>query len=98
MPLLAGGLHLRDTRAEYDQVKAQLTQLKRENAQLSHTYHTRYDLADIQTQAEAQGMIPEEEADSFTVFFSIPEPPKEKQSGTISSGFCPGCSRIPRIM
>lgn len=23
-------------------------------------------------------MIPEEEADSFTVFFSIPEPPKEK--------------------
>ena len=76
--LTAGGLHLRDTRAEYDQVKAQLTQLKRENAQLSHTYHTRYDLADIQTQAEAQGMIPEEEADSFTVFFSIPEPPKEK--------------------
>ena len=76
--LVAGSLHLMDTRTEYDQMKAQLSELKRENAQLSHTYHTRYDLADIQEQAEDQGMIPKEEADGFTVFFSIPEPPKER--------------------
>lgn len=76
--LVAGGLHLMDTRTEYDQMKTQLSELKRENAQLSHTYHTRYDLKDIQTQAEDQGMIPKEEADGFTVFFSIPEPPKER--------------------
>ena len=76
--LVAGSLHLMDTRTEYDQMKTQLSELKRENAQLSHTYHTRYDLKDIQTQAEDQGMIPKEEADGFTVFFSIPEPPKER--------------------
>ena len=75
--LISGAFHLRDTRAAYDQIKTQLTDLKRENAQLYHTYHTSYDLEDIRVQAEKIGMVDGEEAERFTVFFSVPQ--EEKQ-------------------
>ena len=75
--LIAGAFHLRDTRAAYDQIKNQLTNLKMENAQLYHTYHTSYDLEEIRAQAEKIGMVSGEEAERFTVFFSVP--PEEKE-------------------
>lgn len=76
--LVAGAFRLRDTRAEYDRMKEMLSEVKRENAQLDHSYHTGYDLDDIREQAEKQGMIPAEDGNGFTVFFSVPEAPKEK--------------------
>ena len=76
--LVAGAYHLRDTRMEYDQAKNQLVELKRVNAQLSHTYHTSYDIEEIRTQAEAAGMVPKEDAAGFTVFFSIPPEPEKR--------------------
>lgn len=74
--LIAGAYHLRDTRAAYDQMKTQLSDLKRENARLSHTYRTSYDLEDIREQAKKIGMVDAEEADRFTVFFSVPKEEK----------------------
>lgn len=76
--LIAGAYRLRDTRVAYDQAKTQLVELKRENAQLSHTYHTSFDLEEIRTQAEAAGMVPKEDAAGFTVFFSVPEKQEEQ--------------------
>ncbi len=75
--LVMGGIHLSDTRAEYDRAKAQLVTLKRQNAQLEHTYHTSYDLEEIREQAIAQGMIPAEEAERFTAVFYVPRVPEE---------------------
>ena len=74
--LIAGAYHLRDTRAAYDQMKTQLSDVKRENARLSHIYRTSYDLEDIREQAEKIGMVDAEKADRFTVFFSVPEEEK----------------------
>lgn len=76
--LIVGAIDLRNTRDAYDQMKEQLTQLKLENAQLSHSYHTGYDIEEIQSDAESMGMIAAEEADGFTVFFSVPEETGEK--------------------
>lgn len=75
--LIVGAFHLRDTRAAYDRMKAQLTEVKRENAKLSHTYHTSYDLEEIRQQAEKQGMVDAEKADCFTVFFDLPKEVKK---------------------
>ena len=75
--LIVGAFHLRDTRAAYDQMKAQLTDIKRENAKLNHTYHTSYDLEEIRAQAEKIGMVSGEEAERFTIFFSLPKEEKE---------------------
>lgn len=72
--LVMGAYHLRDTRAEYDRMNSYVSELKRENARLSHTYHTSYDLDEIRADAERIGMVPLEEADGFTVFFSVPAP------------------------
>ena len=75
--LIVGAFHLRDTRAAYDQMKAQLTDIKRENAKLNHTYHTSYDLEDIRQKAEKMGMVDAENADRFTVFFALPKEEKK---------------------
>lgn len=75
--LVFGAFHLRSTRAAYDQIKTHLADLKRENAQLYHTYHTRNDLEDIREQAEKIGMVKAEEAERFTVFFDAPKEEKE---------------------
>lgn len=82
--LISGAFHLRDTRVAYDQVKNQLTELKRENAQLYHTYHTSYTLEDIRDQAERIGMVDAQEAERFTVFFS---PPQEEEEYTAWDDF-----------
>ena len=52
-------------------------ELKRENAQLSHTYHTSYNLDDIRNKAERIGMVEAENAECFTVFFSLPKEEEE---------------------
>lgn len=68
---------MRQTRAEYDAMKTYLSDLKRENAQLSHAYHTQYDLDDIRTQAEKIGMVDGNDTERFTVIFSVPEHEEE---------------------
>ena len=75
--LIAGAYQLRDTRAAYDEMKAQLSSLKRENASLSHAYHTSYSLEDIRQQAEKIGMVEGENVDRFTVFFALPKEEKK---------------------
>ena len=75
--LIAGAYQLRDTRAAYDQMKTQLSSLKRENASLGHTYHTSYDLEDIRQQALKIGMVEAEKAECFTVFFDMPKEEKK---------------------
>lgn len=78
--LIAGAYHLRDTRAAYDQMKAQLVELKRDNIKLNHEYHTSYNLEEIRAQAEKLGMVDAEEAERFTVFFSVPKEEKKNSA------------------
>ena len=78
--LIAGAYHLRDTRAAYDRMKAQLVELKRDNIKLNHEYHTSYDLEEIRAQAEKTGMVDAEKAERFTVFFSVPKEAEKSSS------------------
>ena len=75
--LIVGAYHLRDTRAAYDEMKSHLTEVKRKNATLEHTYRTSYDLEQIRQQAEKIGMVDGENGERFTVFFSLPKEEKE---------------------
>ena len=75
--LVAGALQMKQTRAEYDAMQTYLSGLKRENAQLSHAYHTRYDLEEIREQADKIGMVDAEDTERFTVIFSVPEHEEE---------------------
>lgn len=75
--LLQGAFHMKELREQYDAAQEQLMELKRENASLSHSYHTRYDLEEIRESAEKMGMIDAQEADRFTVRFSVPVPEEE---------------------
>ncbi len=75
--LLLGAFHMKELREQYDAAQEQLMELKRENASLSHAYHTRYDLEEIRANAEKMGMIDAKDADRFTVRFSVPVPEEE---------------------
>lgn len=75
--LLLGAFHMKELREQYDAAQEQLMELKRENASLSHSYHTQYDLEEIRESAEKMGMIDAAEADRFTVRFSVPVPEEE---------------------
>lgn len=72
--MIFGSLQMRSTKAEYDEIRTYLSQLKRDNAMLSHVYHTSYDLDEIRVQAQKIGMVDGETAERFTIFFSVPEP------------------------
>lgn len=76
--LVAGMVHLRDTRAEYDRMKAHLVELKLENAQLNHTYHTSFTVDEVRDLAESQGVVRSDEAERFTAFVIVPDRPREK--------------------
>ena len=78
--LIAGAYHLRDTRTAYDQMKAQLVDLKRDNLKRNHEYRTSYNLEEIRAQAEKLGMVDAEEAERFTVFFSVPKEEKKNSA------------------
>lgn len=75
--MVLGSLHMRQTKAEYDRMKDYLSDLNRENALLSHVYHTSYDPDEIRAQAARIGMVDGEEAERYTIFFSVPEIPEK---------------------
>ena len=60
-----------------DEMSAYLTQLQDANLSKKHIYHTGTDLAWIEEQALALGMIPIEEATHITVKIQVPQPEPE---------------------
>lgn len=75
--LVAGSVRMRDTRLQYEQMANLVSELKLENGVLSHEYHTGYDLSNIGDSADKIGMVKAEDAERFTVVFSVPTPEKE---------------------
>lgn len=62
---------------ERQEMAAYLTRLQDENLNKKHEYHTGYDLAWIEEQALALGMIPIEEATTISVKITVPQPEPE---------------------
>ena len=66
-----------------DRMDDYVDQLKEENARLSHTYESSYDLEDIQAKAEAMGMVPIEQVRRITVSVTPPAQETAQQESSI---------------
>ena len=75
--MVVGALQLQEDWAEYQRMSDYVSQLKHENAQLTHQYRSSYDLEDVRIKALALGMIPKSEAQTITVSVTLPEPEPE---------------------
>ena len=72
--MAVGALQIQDDWKEYERVSTYVSQLKKENAQLTSSYHASYDLEDIRMKATAMGMVPKSEVETMTVIVTLPEP------------------------
>ena len=75
--MVLGAVQLKRDWDQYEQVSAYVSELKRENARMSHVYHASYDLEDIKTKALAMGLVPKSELQTMTVTVTVPEPEAE---------------------
>lgn len=75
--LASGAVRLSGSWEEYNRMSEYLSDLKRENARLSHTYHTSYNPEEIREMASAYGMIDAADAQQYTVLVYMPEKVKE---------------------
>ena len=70
--MIIGAVQISRAWTAYEQMSVQLAALQRENDVLEHGYRTGYDLEDIRIKAEAMGMIPVEEAETFQLRVTMP--------------------------
>lgn len=63
-----------------DTMNSYVDTLKEENARLSDTYHSGYDLRDVEKKALAMGMVPVEEVRRITVSVDTPVETEEQDS------------------
>ena len=75
--MVAGVLQLQDDWAEYTQMSAYVSELKKENAELTKTYRDGYDLEEIRKRALALGLVPVEDTDTMTIHVTVPTPEPE---------------------
>lgn len=75
--MVAGVLRLQDDWAEYTQMSAYVSELKKENAELTKTYRDGYDLEEIRKRALALGLVPVEDTDTMTIHVTVPTPEPE---------------------
>ena len=71
--MVLGAVQLKHDWDQYERVSAYVSDLKRENARMSHAYHASYDLEDIKSKALAMGMVPKSELETMTVTVTVPE-------------------------
>ncbi len=74
--MILGAVQIKRDWDQYEQVSAYVTELRRENARLSHVYRSSYDLEDIKTKAQAMGLVPKSELQTASVAVTIPVPEK----------------------
>ena len=75
--MVLGAVQLKRDWDQYERVSAYVSELKRENARMSHAYHASFDLEDIRSKALAMGMVPKSELQTTTVNVTVPEPQVE---------------------
>lgn len=71
--MAVGLINLAVTKAKAEGMEQYVTQLRAENTQLRQEYVSGYDLADIEKQALAMGMIPIEDAEHVYIQVEVPQ-------------------------
>jgi hypothetical protein len=75
--MVVGAIQLKEDWHQYERVSAYVSELKKENARMSHLYRSSYDLEDIKTKALSMGLVPKSELQTMTVYVTVPEPEAE---------------------
>lgn len=75
--MAAGALQLREDWEDYSRMSGYVSELKKENAELTKTYRAGYDLEEIRKRALALGLVPADEMETVTVQVQIPTPEPE---------------------
>ena len=70
--MVLGAVQIKRDWDQYEQVSAYVSELKRENARMSHAYRASYDLEDIKTKAQAMGLVPKSELQTLSVSVTVP--------------------------
>lgn len=76
--MIVGVLQIRDDWAEYEAMSRYVSQLNRENAQLSRDYRESFDLEEIQSKALGLGLVPESDVERISITVTVPEPEPER--------------------
>ena len=71
--MVLGAVQIKRDWDQYERVSAYVSELKRENARMSHAYHASFDLEDIRSKALAMGMVPKSELQTMAVTVTVPE-------------------------
>ena len=75
--MVLGAIQLKRDWDQYEQAAAYVSELKKENARMSHLYRSSYELEDIKTKAVSMGLVPKSELQTMAVTITIPEPEAE---------------------
>lgn len=71
--MILGAVQLQNDWVRYEQMADYVTELKTENARLTHIYRGGYDLEDIEMKALAMGLVPKTELKTIAVTLTHPE-------------------------
>ena len=71
--MILGAVQLQNDWMHYAQMSDYVTELKVENARLTHIYRGGYDLEDIEMKALAMGLVPRSELETISVTVTRPE-------------------------
>lgn len=71
--MVFGAVQLQEDWVEYERMAGYVTNLKTQNAELTHTYRSGYSLDDIEIKALAMGMIPKSQLEATPVTVTLPE-------------------------
>ena len=75
--MVLGAIQIKQDWDQYERVSAYVSELKRENARISHAYRASYDLEDIKSKALAMGLVPKSELQTMSVTVTVPKPEPE---------------------
>lgn len=75
--MVVGACQIHSSWQEYEEVSHYLSELKRENARLEHSYHISYDLDEVRAQATAMGLVPLDQIPTLSVRVTVPVPEPE---------------------
>lgn len=71
--MVVGVFRIQDDWTQYETMSGYVSQLKKENAELSQAYRASYDLTDIQSKAQGLGMVPESDVEHISIRVTVPE-------------------------
>ena len=75
--MVLGAIQIKQDWVQYERISGYVSELKRENARLTHAYRASYDLEDIKTKALAMGLVPMSELKTASVVVTVPVPEPE---------------------